>query len=140
MGFMNPSGAQGIAQKRMPELDGIRGVAISLVLFWHYIICQLDVPYDSVAANVKVFFALTWSGVDLFFVLSGFLLGGILMDNKGSSNYFKVFYIRRACRIFPLYYSWLFILLMLAFVAPSLGTMSHFGGSFWSYLTYLQNF
>jgi len=53
--------------------------------------------------------SLGWTGVDLFFVLSGFLLGGILVDQKGADGYFRRFYIRRAARILPLYYAWIML-------------------------------
>src|SRR5262249_6222855 len=78
---------------------------------------------------------------------SGFLIGGILMDNRGSANYFKTFYIRRVCRIFPLYFLWLvlfFVLLLL--LQPSFPEYSTiFGHGIphfpqWGYALFLQNF
>jgi peptidoglycan/LPS O-acetylase OafA/YrhL len=86
---------------RLPELDGIRGMAITIVLLNH----SFSAPARHVAW-LQDTFAIGWSGVDLFFVLSGFLIGGILLDVKKSSNYFKAFYARRAFRILPLYYVW----------------------------------
>src|ERR1700687_2454964 len=84
--------------RRIPELDGLRGLAILLVLFYHYIESSPVLPgFLSVAGR------LTWSGVDLFFVLSGFLIGGILLNARESPNYFKAFYVRRAYRILPIY-------------------------------------
>ncbi len=84
--------------QRIPELDGLRGLAIILVLFYHYVESSPLLPrFLSIAGR------LTWSGVDLFFVLSGFLIGGILLKARESPNYFKAFYIRRACRILPIY-------------------------------------
>jgi peptidoglycan/LPS O-acetylase OafA/YrhL len=82
-----------------------------------------------------------WSGVDLFFVLSGFLIGGILLDHRMCSNYFQVFYIRRICRILPLYFSLLFLYLMLSrHSSPSYAWLFADPLPIWSYLTFTQNY
>ncbi len=80
----------------VPELDGIRGIAISLVLLFHLTAATLPL------------FRLGWCGVDLFFVLSGFLITSVLLASKGSGRYFRTFFARRVLRIFPLYYLVLF--------------------------------
>src|ERR671933_724528 len=124
------SSTAGSRPPRYPELDGLRGIAILMVVAWHY--------------NLGPFL----SGVDLFFVLSGFLLGGILLDKKEAPNYFKAFYARRVCRIFPLYFVCLLVFVILVAV-PVLGWLL-FGDSIrlllgdpiplWSYMTFTQNF
>lgn len=91
---------------RIPELDGLRGVAIALVLVYHYFagLARVSAPEGSLLAYASVPPRLAWSGVDLFFVLSGFLIGGILLDVRESPRYFKTFYARRFYRIVPLYF------------------------------------
>lgn len=126
---------------RYPELDGLRGIAILMVIETHYHILAFLVTGIGLPQLVPLLL-LGWSGVDLFFVLSGFLLGGILLDNKGASNYFRVFYTRRVCRIFPLYF---LVVIPLLIIPPPLGlglVGSFFGESLpsWTYLTYTQNF
>ena len=83
--------------KRILELDGLRGLAIGLVVFFHL---GMKLPLWQPLHNLAMF---GWSGVDLFFVLSGFLIGGILLDHRGSENYFSTFYLRRFFRIVPVY-------------------------------------
>lgn len=89
---------------RVPELDGIRGLAIILVLICHYGVNLIDVPRYSVLWFARSALSLTWTGVDLFFVLSGFLIGGILVDTRSSPRFFRTFYARRFFRILPIYY------------------------------------
>ncbi len=88
---------------RIERLDGLRGLAIVSVLVWHLFVCVPGPEGSAIATLLKQIFGVTWSGVDLFFVLSGFLIGGTLLDYKGRANYFKVFYGRRFVRIVPLY-------------------------------------
>ena len=93
----------------IPALDGLRGIAIILVMLHHFTYYRPTAGIDALIGNV-VFFV--WTGVDLFFVLSGFLITGILLDTRDSERYFTTFYARRTLRIFPLYY----LVLFLAFV------------------------
>jgi len=82
-------------------LDGLRGVAILLLL---HFTTDMTLPAGSVASHVRASLQIGWIGVDLFFVLSGFLITGILVDNRTSGNYFSAFYARRALRILPVYF------------------------------------
>jgi peptidoglycan/LPS O-acetylase OafA/YrhL len=98
----NPGGA--IAH--LPALDGIRGVAILLVILIHFGVGAAFAARTKTAAAAALerVFYLGWSGVDLFFVLSGFLITSILLASKSQPQYFRRFYGRRVLRIFPLYY------------------------------------
>jgi peptidoglycan/LPS O-acetylase OafA/YrhL len=99
---------------RIPALDGVRGLAILLVILFHHTLMRQETGFDRVYVNLA---RLGWSGVDLFFVLSGFLITGLLVDSKGGPHYYRTFYVRRTLRIFPLYYAFLFYTLR---VCPSL--------------------
>lgn len=77
-----------------------------------------------------------WAGVDLFFVMSGFLIGGIVLDRRDAPNFLSVFYIRRALRILPLYYLLLILGAVGAFFGVKLGAAKYFIAQF----LFLQNF
>ncbi len=105
--------------ERITELDGIRGFCTLLVVVSHYVhlvavqstsptVRSLGAPLDALMGVMDVFFA-----------LSGFLIGGILLDVRESPNYFKTFYLRRILRIFPLFY-----IVFLAFVATRLAAFA----------------
>ncbi|HEY3826956.1 MAG TPA: acyltransferase [Bryobacteraceae bacterium] len=87
--------------ERVPELDGVRGIAILFVLIAHF-----GAPLAPWGPLRELLGAGRY-GVDLFFVLSGYLITGILLETRGQANYFKRFYLRRVFRIFPIYYLYL---------------------------------
>ena len=102
---------------RVSELDGIRGIAILLVMFFHFgsFVPNHPTLMYTTASQVLNF---GWCGVDLFFVLSGFLITGRLLDSVGSQNYFSAFYVHRALRILPVYYLAVFVFFEVVPVAP----------------------
>ena len=102
-----PREAAAPATARILELDGIRGVAVLAVVLYHYTIIGPGAPFNTILYWGRAAFRLGWSGVDLFFVLSGFLIGGILLDARKSPRYFRTFYARRGFRILPLYFLWI---------------------------------
>ena len=130
---------------RIPELDGVRGLAIAMILLHHYFLLPIHAPLGSLPSYIQAAGRLTWSGVDLFFVLSGFLIGGILLDARHASNYFRVFYTRRLLRIVPIYFLCLASVFFLA-VSVDHGAAREFAWMFSErialklYPVFLQNF
>lgn len=119
-------------------LDGLRGVAVSMVVLFHFWLAlpKYEHPLSAGIARVLGVFLIGQKGVDLFFVLSGFLITGILLRTKGSENYFRTFYIRRSLRIFPLYYLVVFACL----VTGAIWNLPQYSWhTMWPYLLYLQN-
>jgi peptidoglycan/LPS O-acetylase OafA/YrhL len=128
-------------EARVPELDGIRGMAILMVLVWHFIV--FNIPHVPGTLSAYVFKSLLhlYSGVDLFFVLSGFLISRILLTTLRTNNGLTRFYIRRTFRILPTYAVWLAVVILLSFVVRS-PTPSAYSppSAIWPYFIFLQNF
>ncbi len=119
--------------RHLPALDGVRGLTILMVMVVHLMI------FNGYTGNFWInslnqMRSLCWMGVDLFFVLSGFLITGILYDTLHDERYFRNFYMRRFLRIFPLYYGFLLLLLILTPVLHAA-----WAGRQFVLLAYLQN-
>jgi peptidoglycan/LPS O-acetylase OafA/YrhL len=97
----------------LPVLDGVRGLAVLMVLLFHFI-GQMQ-PTNSVEHTIVAVTKYGGLGVELFFILSGFLITGILYDARNDPHYFRNFYMRRVLRIFPLYFG---VLALVFFAAP----------------------
>ncbi|MCE9573030.1 MAG: acyltransferase [Deltaproteobacteria bacterium] len=119
---------------QMLTLDGVRGIAILLVLAHNLNV--IAGPQSRPGHVIDLVDDLGWVGVQLFFVLSGFLITGILLDTQDSDNYYRSFFGRRVLRIFPLYYATLTV----AFLVLPIFTVHHPDGTHQVWLwTYLSN-
>lgn len=130
---------------RIVQLDGLRGIAVLFVVCFHYLnnaYARIDIrSLNKTEVLLKKITYWGWTGVDLFFILSGFLIASILLKNRSSPNYFRTFYIRRMARIVPAY----FLLLFLFILARQ--QFEHTGSKLFAnpldigwYFAFLQNF
>lgn len=125
-------------ENRIKELDGIRGVAVLLVMLFHILKRASYLTAQPALLAIDEFFQIGWIGVDLFFVLSGYLITSILLKTRERPDYFKNFYARRMLRIFPLYYLTILVLFpILPLIDPTLGPSTQADWPF--FLLYVQN-
>lgn len=106
--------------KRILQLDGLRGIAVLFVVFFHYFnnaYSNTDkASLNAIESAIQKITYWGWAGVDLFFILSGFLIASILLQNRHTKTYFSTFYIRRLSRIVPVYYLLLIVFLIAQYV------------------------
>jgi peptidoglycan/LPS O-acetylase OafA/YrhL len=143
---LTPSETPRASAGRVPELDGLRGTAIFMVVVFHYLEQQGAVAGGGLTPVLQRLVLMGWSGVDLFFVLSGFLIGGILLDARNSPSYFRTFYTRRFFRIIPIYYLWILAYVVLIAVAGAAlrsrsnsGVIMPLGTPIFAHFLFLQN-
>jgi len=128
--------------KRCVELDGLRGMAALCAVLYHY-----TDRASRLSPAIKLFrhaLSISPAAMDMFFILSGFLIGGILLKTMESPNYYKTFYLRRFFRIIPIYYVWVLVFGVAAFFAPSIRPTMPKGYTLplviGAYLVFVQNF
>jgi peptidoglycan/LPS O-acetylase OafA/YrhL len=127
---------------RFPELDGLRGLVAVGVVGIHYMVgAAHELPLLARALHLL---EMTPLSLDVFFILSGFLIGGILLRTRNAPHYYKTFYQRRFFRIFPLYYAWIAVFCVLYFVGQGWGLTppQGYSGAFYlaSFACFFQNF
>jgi peptidoglycan/LPS O-acetylase OafA/YrhL len=128
---------------RFAELDGLRGFVAIGVLFLHYLAGPVQkLPLLASAVHLSEMSPLS---LDVFFILSGFLIGGILLRARDAPHYYKTFYQRRAARILPVYYAWIaFFSVLFAVAGPGWGLIppKAYSGVFYlaSFALFVQNF
>jgi peptidoglycan/LPS O-acetylase OafA/YrhL len=129
----NPNGLE-----RRKDLDGLRGLAVALTILLHYVSRSGFFPHLGPPHLAQILDS-AWAGVDIFFVLSGFLIGGIILDHGSSDAFFRVFYLRRALRILPAALLTIgFSYLVLPLLNPSILWPAHV--PLYAYLLFINNF
>ena len=125
-------------ENRVPELDGLRGLAILLVMLFHILPESIKLTKNPLFGLLARSVSMGWVGVDIFFVLSGFLISSILLNTRDHPHYFRNFYARRILRIFPLYYLVIgTIFIFLPILSPDLASVQQ---PTWPYYVfYVQN-
>jgi peptidoglycan/LPS O-acetylase OafA/YrhL len=128
-----------IVNRKLQSLDGLRAIAILLVFCVH--LQDHILVVNPPAFLLRMYASQGWMGVDLFFVLSGFLITGILLDTRQASNYFTGFYARRILRIFPLYYLVLTAVIIagIRINSPAVAATLPLPQDRWLYFCYLTN-
>ncbi len=119
-------------ERRIVALDGFRGLGTVVVVISHF--------YGEVQHGIPALM-LGWIAVDAFFVLSGYLIGRLILDKSKHKNFFRVFYIRRICRTFPIYFFCIIAVFYINGVFhPETTYTEEANFPLWSYMAFVQNF
>ncbi|MBB4197292.1 hypothetical protein CCR94_14765 [Rhodoblastus sphagnicola] len=120
-----------VSDIRIPALDGLRGLMTLFVIVSHY--------YGEVPGGIGVL-CVGWTAVLVFFVLSGYLVGRLIVEKMDASNFLSVFYLRRVCRTFPTYFAATSVIIALGWLLGNKWSDGAAQLPVWSYLVFLQNY